>query len=162
MIGNFMRQAIPPVLDLPEENTEGWYVVKHQQLLSFPHGMAGSHVLQQLSYDYAETLREYTQDSQNLLAYKRRLQILYRLIGEISLTARASNRGFCIIFLTLPLNNMKILNELVAAHGSQLRRCTNRARAHSWGLFLGTEELADNNRIDDAVTRAVALTAHGP
>lgn len=160
-VGNSIRRAIPPLLALPEENTGGWYVIRHRHLIAYPHGNVGAQILQQFSHDDAETLRQYTRYAQNLLVYKTRLQILYRLIGELSFISRWSDRDVCVIFIALPFFNMAILNELVAAHGSQLYSCTNEDRSESWVLFNGTEELADNGRIYEAVVRAAALTWHG-
>jgi hypothetical protein len=160
-IGNFERETPPPWARLTEGDAVGWTVFHHQDLLSFPHGRLGQRVLHQIADDDAQLLIEHTRYAPNLLVYKTRLRILYRLIGEIAFYARMSRRLVCVIFIILYWRRMKILNELVAAHGSQLKRCTTCEQTQSWVLFDGTEELADNFTIDDAVERAASVTMHG-
>jgi hypothetical protein len=159
-IGNFTRKADPPIVAFPTPRS-GWTFVRHKELFRFDSGESGIYILQQLDSDDDRSLREHTLFAPNVFAYMDRLRILYRLIGEVALTARESGRVFCVLFITLFTNRTKILCELVAAHGAQLHLCRHWDRTESWVTFDGTEEQADNFRIEEAVIRATAVTKHG-
>jgi hypothetical protein len=159
-IGNFTRLETPPIAALPLYKPSNWVIVQHQDMFLFQHGEWGIYIIQQLDYAEEQSLREYTLLTPNLLTYKARLRILYRLIGEVAFAAKGTGRVLCIIFIILSAKKTKILCELVAAHGSQLYRCTDQERTESWVTFDGTEEPADYCRIEEAVNRAAALTAY--
>jgi hypothetical protein len=158
-IGGFTRQSPPPHMILSSE-AENWKILLYHDLEPLPNGNLAHLILLQLVRDEERTLRAYTNRSPNLLVYSSRLLIVYYAIGAVATTAWWYKTVHCIIFPHLSHNKMKILTELVSAHGGQLYRCTNNEYSRSWVQFNGREELANLERVHEGVARATEVTSH--
>lgn len=159
-IRNFTRHSPPPREGLPHDEPNPWLAFHSRDLDRFPNGNLAHLILMQLSWDDERTLRAYTYRAPNLLVYRSRLQIVYHAIGAIATIAWWNKLPHCIIFPRVSLNKMKILTELVSAHGAQLYRATTSEVSPSWVIFRGREQLATFESVQEAVDRATAVTNH--